>query len=380
MIRAAARLDAFPEYIFFRLEKETSNVEKETGREVLDFGAGDPDVRTSDVYIEKLAEFIREPNSHLYPGFGAEQFKKAVCQWYRRRFGVELEADEVLPLLGAKEGIAHLPLALADAGDEILVPDPGYPIFSEPAQALGAIPIPYDLIAESGFRISARGLEKKMSSRTKYMWVNFPSNPTGAVADAKDLRDVVQLARKNSVAVIYDNAYSDVTFDGYVAPSILQVDGARETAAEIGSFSKTFSFAGFRMGWIAGNRYIIAALAKVKSQFDSGMSLPLQKLGAYALTHPDEAWRAHMIAEYDRRRHVIAEKLKALGLLFELPKAALYIWARIPDSAQDSEDYCMRLLREKQVLFTPGTAYGKNGKRYVRVSICVNIEKIDEYL
>ncbi len=210
--------------------------------------------------------------------------------------------------------------------------------------------------------------------------MNFPSNPTGQVATHNDLEEIVDFSKRCSIPIVYDNAYSEITFDNFIAPSILQIRGAKEMVVEIGSFSKTFSFAGFRMGWIVGNKKIIAALAKVKSQIDSGLSLPLQYLGAYALYHDDKIWHRQMIASYQKRRDIIAAKLKTLGLTFSLPKGTLYIWARIPNSAKNSENFCMELLREKHVLFTPGTVFGSNGERFVRVSICVNINTIDEYI
>jgi len=374
------RLDAFPEYIHSRMAKAVAEVEKESGRKVLGFGAGSPDFRTSDKYLEKFAEFIQDSNSHMYPGYkGTAEFDGAIAGWYKKRFGVELTDGEILPLLGSKDGVAHLPLVLADEDDEVLVPDPGYPAFAGPAVMLGIKPVPYDLTPENDFKPSIAELEKKLTKRTKYLWVNYPSNPTGQVATLDELKPIVEFALKHGLPIVYDHAYAEITFDDFVAPSILQIPGAKSIAVELGSFSKVFSFAGFRIGWIVGNSEIIQALAKVKSQVDSGLMLPLQRLGAYALENTDMEWHEKMLASYENRRDIIAQKLKGLGLTFEIPRGALYIWAKIPDSAKDSESYCMQLLKEKQVLFTPGSAFGKNGERFVRVSICVNIDNIDSY-
>src|SRR3989338_8022746 len=319
--RLAGRLKQFPEYVHARLAKVIAEAERASGRRVLNLGIGSPDVPPSLFYLDKLSEFIRDKDAHLYPGYGGTQeFKDAIRAWYKKRFGVELGEDEVLVLLGAKDGVAHLPLALADAGDEILVPDPGYPGFSGSALLAGATSMPYSSFDE---------LEKKVTDKTAFIWVNFPSNPTGAVATLDDLRSVVALAKKHGVPIAYDNAYSEITFDGYIAPSILGVEGAKEIAIELGSFSKTFSFAGYRMGWAVGNKELIAALAKVKSQTDSGMSLPLQRLGTFALTHQDMGWHKHMLATYQERRDIIAEKLRALGFTFDPPaggpKGSLYL-------------------------------------------------------
>ncbi len=372
-IKTAKRLNNFKEYIFSKLEKKITS-------KVLNFGAGNPDVLPSALYTDKFIEFIKDKKAHLYPGFGAnEEFSNALINWYQKRFNVILEKSELFPLLGAKDGVSHLPLALLDSGDEVLVPDPGYPAFSDPALMIGAKPIYYDLLEENDFRISLKELKKKVTQKTKFIWVNFPANPTGQVATLEELEEIVAFAKKHEILIVYDNAYSEITFDGFTAPSILQIKGAKEISVEIGSFSKTFSFAGFRMGWIVGNKEVIAALAKVKSQMDSGLSLPLQRLGAYVLTHFDNKWHKQMIESYKSRRKIIAKYLKTLSLEFSLPKGALYIWAKIPGSSKNSEDYCMKLLEDKQILLTPGTAFGKNGERYVRVSICVNIENIKDY-
>ncbi len=379
-IQTAKRLNMFPEYIFSRLAKTVAEVENESKRKVLSFGAGTPDVKPSNQYLEKFTEFIREPDAHLYPGYGAiPELSSALIQWYERRFGASLNKEEMLPLLGAKDGISHLPLALLDEGDEVLVPDPGYPAFTGPTLMIGAKPVYYNLIEGNDFKIDLEELKNKLSDKTKFIWVNFPSNPTGQVVTINELEKIVEFAKQHNLLIVYDNAYSEITFDEFKAPSILQIKDAKDVAVEIGSFSKTFSFAGFRMGWVVGNKDIIAALAKVKSQMDSGLSIPLQKLGAFALTNLDAKWQEEMITSYKNRRDVIADHIKTLGLLFSLPKGSLYIWAKIPSTAKDSEEFCMKLLKEKQILLTPGTAFGKNGERYVRVSICINIDNIEEY-
>ncbi len=380
MIHTAKRLDAFPEYIFSRLAKEVAKVEKEAGRKVLNLGLGTPDVYPSSEYIKKFVQLIQEENAYWYPGYKAiPEFSDALITWYKQRFEVTIESDELLPLLGAKDGISHLPLALLDEGDEVLVPDPGYPAFSEPALMIGAKPVYYSLIEENEFKINLAELKDKVSNKTKFMWVNFPSNPTGQVITISELEKIVAFANQHNLFIVYDNAYSEITFDGFKAPSILQIKGAKDIAVEIGSFSKSFSFAGFRMGWIIGNKTIIAAITKVKSQMDSGLSIPLQKLGAFALLNPDTKWHNGMISSYKNRRQILAKHLESLGLTFSLAAGSLYIWAKIPDTANNSEDFCMQLLKEKQILLAPGSAFGKNGDRYVRVSICVDISAIDTY-
>lgn len=379
-IRLAKRLNSFEEYVFSKLQKEVYKVEAKSGRKVLNLAVGNPDVVPSTLYLDKLCELIKTDNAHLYPGFGANnQFVDALISWYQKRFSVILEEAEVFPLSGAKDGVSHLPLALLNQGDEVLVPDPGYPAFTAPALMIGAKPIYYDLLLDNDFKISLDQLNKKISAKTKFIWVNFPSNPTGQVATLSELKKIVDFAKAKNLLIVYDNAYSEITFDGFIAPSILQIKGAKDIAVEIGSFSKTFSFAGFRMGWIVGNKEIIKALAKVKSQMDSGLPAYLQNLGSFALTNFDQNWYQQMIGSYQKRREIIEVHLNKLGLIPHLPKGGLYIWAEIPKSFANSQDYAMEILHRKQILFTPGLAFGKNGERFVRVSISSNIDKIAEY-
>jgi LL-diaminopimelate aminotransferase len=379
-MKTAKRLEKFPEYIFSRLGRKKKEIEKKTGRRVLDLSIGTPDYPPSKKYIKKLKDEVSDPKTYLYPGFGANpEFEKALIHWYKERFKVELLPSELLPLLGGKDGVAHLPLALIDKGDEALVPDPGYPGFSGPLMMFEGKVINYTLNEKNGFKPDILELEKKITNKTRYFWINFPSNPTGQVADLSELKEYVKFADRHKIVLIYDNAYAEIAYDGFIAPSILQIPGAKNVAVELGSFSKSHSFAGLRMGWVAGNSQIVGALAKVKSQLDSGMSAMLQNLGAYALTHEDLTWKKNMLSDYLRRRDIVAGKLQMLGLEFELPRGGLYIWAKIPKNEKDSEEYCLKLLEEKQILLAPGTAFGKNGKKYVRVCFSSNIDGIDKY-
>lgn len=379
-MQLSSRLNQFSEYIFSILNKKVAEVEKKSGRHVLSLAIGSPDFPPSALYINKLKKYISESGSHLYPGYGAiPEFTKAMQFWYGNRFDVQIKEGELYPLLGGKDGVGHLPFALLDEEDEVLVPDPGYPAFSGSALMIGAKPVYYNLTEANNFKIDIKDLEKKINSKTKFIWVNFPSNPTGQVAIVEELIPIVDFAKKHQIWLIYDNAYSEITFDGFVAPSILQINRAKDIAVEIGSFSKTFSFAGFRTGWIVGNSQIIIALAKIKSQIDSGLSRPLQKLAGYALTHFDKKWQQKMLRSYENRCDILLKHLKKLGLCGEKPKGSLYLWLKIPDSYCDSEKFSFDLLETKQILVTPGTAFGENGKRYIRVSFSSNITNIDQY-
>jgi aspartate/methionine/tyrosine aminotransferase len=378
-VKIAKRLSNMGEYIFAKLATDVAKLENEIGRKVLNFGPGTPDVPPSQKFISQLEKYIHEPRAHMYPGYGATpRFSNALISWYKNRFGVVLTKDMLLPLLGAKDGVSHIPLALANPGGEILIPNPGYPGYVGPTQLFDIKPVFYNL--DKNFGLDLSEIKSKLSQKTAFIWVNFPSNPTGGVITIRQLEQLVYFAKEHSLPIVYDNAYSEITFDGYIAPSILQIKGAQDIAVEIGSFSKMSSLAGYRIGWIVGNPQIIAALSKVKSQLDSGLSLPLQDLAAYALNNPDTDWQKSMLQSYEARRNTIAAKLQKLGLTFSLPQGALYIWATIPDSYENSVTYCEELLRTKHVLFTPGSAFGTRGNRYVRVSICINIDKIEEYL
>lgn len=375
------RLNTISEYIFSRLEKKVKKIESTSGRKVLNLSIGSPTFPPAEVYLNRLKEIIAEPNIHLYPGYNAiPEFKTAIKKWYKRRFRVDITDEEIFPLFGSKDAISHLPIALINKEDEVLTPDPGYPAFAGSVLLAEGKPVYYDLLEKNEFKVDIKELEKLVNSKTKFIWVNFPSNPTGQVIDLSELNKIVDFCLKYKIRLIYDNAYSEITFDGYKAPSILQINKAKEIAIEIGSLSKTFSFAGFRIGWAVGNKDLINALAKIKSQIDSGLPLVWQKLAAFALTNFDQKWYKAMIKEYQTRRDIIAPHMRKLDLSFHYPLGSLYLWAKIPDGYKDSEEFVNKILEKYQVLLAPGSAFGKNGDRYVRISICSNINNIDSYL
>jgi len=379
-MKLSRRVNQFTEYAFSALLKKKAEVEKKTGRKVLDLSIGSPDFPPSKIYIKKLKEFLDEKTSHLYPGYGAiPELSKALQNWYKKRFGVELKGNELYPLLGGKDGVSHLTFVLTDEGDEVLVPDPGYPAFSGSAIMIGTKPVLYDLTEKNDFMIDLNQLAKKISKKTKFIWVNFPANPTGQIIKLDELGKIVNFCRKYKIWLVYDNAYSEITFDNHIAPSILQVKGANKIAVEIGSFSKTLSFAGYRMGWVVGNDNVIKALSRVKSQVDSGMSLAFQKLGAYSLNNYDVNWHKQMIESYEQRADIIVDYLKRIGLDANKKLGSLYLWVRIPDSYKNSRTFVEDFLIKKQILLAPGEFFGRNGKKYVRVSICSNINNIEEY-
>lgn len=374
------RMEGIAEYVFAPLLRQVRVLEQKSKRPVLNLAIGDPDIPPSSMYRAALRKFYQEPSAHRYPGYTAiQEFRNALIYWYSERFGVILTEDELLPLCGAKDGITHLPWAILNPGDEVLTPDPGYPAYASSVQLVGAIPVAYSIHATEN-HIDYKELARICTPRTRCLWINAPSNPTGATLTKTELVQIVDFALKHNLIILYDNTYAEITFNGYRAPSILEISGTKDVAVEIGSFSKTFSFAGYRMGWAVGNKDIIASLAKIKSLVDSGLSLPLQRLGTFALCNFDQKWHDTMLSTYRRRRKILATKLRGLGLSFVLPQGALYIWAKIPDSAINTETFCMELLNRKHVLLAPGTAFGKNGERFVRASICVTMDNIDKYI
>lgn len=373
-------MEGIAEYVFAPLLRQVRALERKSKRPVLNLAIGDPDIPPSNTYLNALQRFYQEPSAHRYPGYAAiPEFRDALTHWYGERFGVTLAEDELLPLCGAKDGIAHLPWAILNPRDEVLIPDPGYPAYASSVQLVGATPIAYS-VHVTGNSIDLKELARICTPKTRCLWLNAPSNPTGTTLSKTELSRFVDFALKHNLVILYDNTYAEITFNGYRAPSILEIPGAKDVAIEIGSFSKTFSFAGYRMGWAVGNKDIIASLAKLKSLVDSGLSLPLQRLGAFALCNFDQKWHDTMLSTYRRRREILATKLRKLGLTFELPQGALYLWAKIPDSAINAETFCMELLNRKHVLLAPGIAFGRNGERFVRASICVTMDSIDKYI
>ncbi|MEK7079502.1 MAG: aminotransferase class I/II-fold pyridoxal phosphate-dependent enzyme [Patescibacteria group bacterium] len=374
----ARRILSFPEYPFAKIMKMKREIEREKRKPVLDLTIGTPTFPPSKEYVKKLNEYFLMDDAHLYPGFGAiPELEHALITWYGKRFAVTLEKEEIYPLLGGKDGIAHIPLAILDEGDELLVPNPGYPGFIGSTLMIGAIPVDYSVIGLTSSIISS--IKKKTTAKTKAIWINSPGNPTGLTFSDDELKKLVDFALLRNIILLYDNAYSEITFDNYIAPSILKFAGAKDIAIEIGSLSKTASFAGFRIGWIVGNKKVISAVAKVKSQMDSGLTLPFQKLAAHTLNNFNDTWYKDMLIHYQNNRDILARAFTSLGLDVVKPKGALYLWIRIPDSYKDANEYVTYLLQTYHVLVTPGTAFGAEGERYIRVSISSDISKIKLY-
>lgn len=374
-MRIADRVVSLPPYLFAELDRKIEE-KRAAGVDVISLGVGDPDHPTPRHVVEALQEAAEDPATHQYPSYyGLPALRKAVAQWYLQRFGVELDPDtEVQPLIGSKEGIAHLAWSFVDPGDEVLVPDPGYPVYEIGTRLAGGTPVAVPHLEENGFLPVLS--EVVVSPRTKLMWLGFPSNPTAAVAEPPVFHQAVEFAREHDLLLAHDAAYSEVTFDGFVAPSILQVPGAKEVAVEFGSTSKTFNMTGWRVGWAVGNADAIRALATVKTNIDSDIFNAVQRAAVAALTGPmDHLQELREI--YRKRRDVVVDGLNALGWDLKAPLGSFYVW--FPTRGhQSSAEFCELLLERVGVVAAPGPGYGPGGEGYVRISTTVSDHRLEE--
>jgi LL-diaminopimelate aminotransferase len=374
-LRVADRIRGLPPYLFAELDRKI-RAKRDAGIDVISLGVGDPDLPTPRHVVEALQEAAEDPTTHQYPSYyGLPAFREAIAGWYGQRFGVGLDPEtEVLPLLGSKEGLAHLSLALVDPGDETLVPDPGYPVYGVGTILAGGRPVPMPLRAAGGFKPDLAGLHP--SGRTRLLWLNYPSNPTAAVADESFFQRAVEFAAGHGVLLCHDAAYSEITFDGYVAPSVLQADGAREVAVEFGSLSKTYNMTGWRLGWAVGNAEAIRALATLKTNVDSGVFNALQRAGVVALTGPQDHIEV-MKAVYQKRRDVVVSTFQDAGIEIESPLGSVYVWVPTPEG-RTAESFAEELLESASVVVAPGTGYGAEGEGYVRISLTVADARLEE--
>src|SRR4030066_2425195 len=329
-MKIAQRIETIPPYLFAEIDKKKEEAMKK-GVDIINLGIGDPDQPTPNNIIEKLRESVKDPKTHDYPPYaGTAEFRQAVASWYKNRFGVNLDADrEVMALIGSKEGIAHIFLAFIDPGDFSLIPDPGYPVYKTGTLFANGFPYIMPLLEENDYLPVLEEIDEEIAQRAKLMFINYPNNPTAAVANKDFFEKVVKFAKKNDILVCHDFAYSEMTFDNYKTNSFLEVDGAKEVGIEFHSLSKTYNMTGWRLGFAVGNKEIISALGKVKSNLDSGVFEVIQEAGIEALTC-DQSIVADIRKVYQERRDVLAAGLNSLGIEFEMPKATFYVWLRTP--------------------------------------------------
>jgi LL-diaminopimelate aminotransferase len=346
------------------------------GVQVISLGIGDPDVPTPDPVVLELvraATDVHDPDRFRYGSdWPLDAFPNAVAEYYRHRFGVELDPkSEIVPLIGSKEGIAHIALCYLDPGDVALVPEPGYPVYKIGALLALAESYLMPLLADRNWTPDFSAIPSEVLKRAKLLWLNYPNNPTAACVTLDFFAEVVAFARQHGLLICHDAAYVDITYDGYVAPSILQVPGAKEVAIEFGSLSKPFAMTGWRIGWAVGNSEAVRLLATVKDNIDSGIFRPIQRAGAKALQLfcQDPSIIRPVVDTYQRRRNFVVQALRRAGIPVEAPKGTLYVWAPIPDGFADSQEFATFLLERAHVAVTPGGGYGPAGEGFFRISL-----------
>jgi LL-diaminopimelate aminotransferase len=374
-VRIAKRIEALPPYLFAELDRKLA-AKRAEGVDVISLGVGDPDLPTPPYVVEALQEAADDPSTHRYPSYyGSLAFRTAVAAWYGRRFGVELDPEtEVMALIGSKEGIGHIAFAFLDPGDEALIPDPGYPVYGVSTRLAGGTPVSLPMPAERGFLPDLDAAQ--VSERTKALWLNFPTNPTAAVADLGTFERSVAFAREHDLLLLHDAAYSEITFDGYVAPSPLQVPGAKDVTLEFGSASKFFNMTGWRIGWVVGSAEAIRALGIVKTNLDSGQFTAIQRAAIAALEGPEEHLD-RLRAIYQGRRDLVIETLNGLGWSLKPSLGSCYVWVPVPEG-HTSTSFVDRLLDEAGVFVAPGSGYGELGAGFVRFSLTVPDDRLAE--
>jgi LL-diaminopimelate aminotransferase len=376
-IEKAKRIEQIPPYLFAEIDKKKEEM-RQKGMDLIDLGIGDPDLPTPKPIIERLKKAAEDPRNHRYPSYeGMIEFRTAVAKWYERRFRVKLNPKtEVLSLIGSKEGIAHIPLAFVNPGDYVLVPSPGYPVFRVSTLFAGGTPYFLPLRKENGFLPNLSEIPKGVAEKAKLLFINYPNNPTSAVAERPFFEEVVAFAERYQIIVCHDAAYSEIAFDGYKPLSFLEVEGAKELGIEFHSLSKTFNMTGWRIGFVVGHSEIVAGLGRVKTNIDSGLFQAIQEAGTEALNHLDTPL-PEIIKTYERRRDVMVEGLQGIGLEVEKPKATFYLWIQVP-RGYTSAQFATLLLEQAGIVATPGNGFGEAGEGYIRMALTVDETRLKE--
>lgn len=378
-IRPAERLSLVSEYYFSRKLKEVAKLNAE-GKDIISLAIGSPDMPPSEQTIEKLCEVAHRPDAHGYqPTIGTPELRSAMADFYKRWYDVELDAaTEIQPLIGSKEGILHVTLAFVNPGEEVLVPNPGYPTYTSLSKILGAKVVNYDLMEDNGWQPDFDALEKMDLSNVRLMWTNYPNMPTGGNARMETYERLVKFAREHNIVVVNDNPYSFILNDHPM--SILQVPGAKECCIEFNSMSKSHNMPGWRIGMCATNPTFISWILKIKSNIDSGTFRGLQLAAAEAYRNQPEWHHEANVVTYSRRRKYAEQIMDVLGCRYDPNQVGMFLWGKIPDSYADVEDLTEKVLHEARVFITPGFIFGTNGKRYVRISLCAKEDKIQAAL
>jgi LL-diaminopimelate aminotransferase len=376
-LKYSKRFETIEPYLFVGISKTIADKKKQ-GIDVISFGIGDPDIPTPTFALESLKKHSDNPINHRYPeSEGLPEFREEVAEYYKSRFGVHLNSDnEIITLIGAKEGIGHMSFCLIDEGDISIVPDPGYPVYSAGCNFAGGEIYKMPLVESLGWRPDLNLIPLEIRKKAKMLWLNYPNNPTGGVADLNFFKEVVNFGIENDIAIMHDACYSEVTFGSYVAPSILEVPRAKEIAIEFHSLSKSFNMTGWRLGFAAGNKELVDSLLTVKSNLDSGVPQAIQMMGIDALKGMSEFVKGNNLI-YQKRRDKLSLALERIGLNVEKPQGALYLWCKVPNGYNSSE-FTELLLDQCNVVVTPGTGYGQYGEGFVRLSLTTPDELVDE--
>ena len=376
-MKPSRRLDRIPPYLFAELERKIA-AKKAQGVDVISLGIGDPDLPTPARVVEAMARHVHNPRTHQYPSNrGNATFRQAVASFYDRRFGVALDPDtQVIPALGGKECVYHVNFAFLDPGDVALASDPGHPVYTGGPLLASAEPVLMPLVPENGFAPDLEAIPREKLERARLMFLNYPNNPTGAVAPDGLFDQAVAFAREHDLLVVHDNAYSEITFDGYVAPSFLATHGAMDVGVEVFSLSKGYNMTGWRCAVIVGNAEAIDHYWRLKTNVDSGMFEALQVAGAVALREADEHVR-EMCAVYQRRRDLVIDALRAIGIELEPPKGTIYVWAPVP-AGHTSASFAEEVLERSGVIVSPGSSYGPSGEGWFRISLTIGDDRLAE--
>lgn len=380
-VKPADRLSAVQEYYFSRKLKEVAMLNAQ-GQDIISLAIGSPDMPPSKQTVDKLCETAAQPTAHGYqPTVGIPELRQAMANFYKRWYDVDLDPKtEIQPLIGSKEGILHTTLAFCNPGDEVLVPNPGYPTYTSLSKILGAKIVNYNLREDNGWQPDFEELEKMNLDRVKLMWTNYPNMPTGGNARMETYEKLVDFARRHGIVVVNDNPYSFILNEGKKM-SILQVPGAKECCIEFNSMSKSHNMPGWRVGMCASNPEFISWIIKIKSNIDSGTFRGIQLAAAEALNTNDDAWhKEYNVENYRRRRKIAEEIMTVLGCTFDPSQVGMFLWGKIPEKYANVEDLTERILHEARVFVTPGFIFGSNGQRYLRISLCAKDEKMAEAL
>jgi len=377
MFKLSKKIQALPPYLFLEIDK-AKRAARAQGRDIIDLGIGDPDQPTPAHIIEKLYAAARDPATHRYAlDQGMPVLRSSMAKWCKNRFNVDLNPDtEILPLIGSKEGIAHFPLAFLNQGDYALIPDPCYPPYKGGTIFAGGKPYLMPLRESNGFLPDLKKIPAAILKKAKIIYINYPNNPTSAIADTGFYQEVINFAKKHKLIVISDLAYSEMAYDGYRPQSFLELEGARDVAIEFHSLSKTYNMTGWRVGWACGNEKLVSALAKVKSNIDSGIFSAIQLAAVAALEGPQQHI-VDMCQLYEERRDCLIKGLKSLGWDVKAPKATFYCWIKVPDKS-NSIKFSALLLEKADIIATPGVGFGKFGEGYIRMALTVPSDRINE--